>query len=142
MFSTNLDCSVVCTQALSLKIRIIGDWRRRSSRKATKSHLQTVLEFLRFIPDFSPKHNGFISKILEKIRILLQDFEYRILDQRKVCLDVILRMSLLSSRIFLRVYHIFLQKSSNHLYCAEPQPHVPAAYVGRPGRPADLEEPL
>ncbi len=49
----------------------------------------------------------------------------------------------MSYRIFLQIYHIFLQKSSNnHLYCAGPQPHVPAAYVGRPAHPDDLEEPF
>ena len=38
--SSVLDCSVVCSQLRLLKIMIIGDRRRRSTRKATKSHLK------------------------------------------------------------------------------------------------------
>jgi hypothetical protein len=34
----------------------------------------------------------------------------------------------------------FLKKSSSHLHCAGLHPHVPAAYVGRPARPDDLDE--
>jgi hypothetical protein len=48
----------------------------------------------------------------------------------------------MSYRIFLQIYHILLQKSSYHLDCAGLQPHVPAAYVGRPGSPNDLEQPF
>ncbi len=45
-YLTVLDCSLVRT---SVKNMIIGDWRLRSTQKATKSHLPTI-------PDFSLKH--------------------------------------------------------------------------------------
>ncbi len=45
-------------------------------------------------------------------------------------------------RIFLQIDHIFLQKSRNNLDCAVQHPHVPSAYVGRPARQDDLEEPF
>ena len=40
LHSSVLDCSVVCSQLRLLKIMIIGDRRRRSTRKATKLHLK------------------------------------------------------------------------------------------------------
>ena len=63
VYSTVLDCSVVRTQALSLKIMIIGDWRRRSSRKATKSHLENIPDFSPNIPDFSPQIPDFSPNV-------------------------------------------------------------------------------
>jgi hypothetical protein len=62
----------------SQKIIVIGYWRRRSTRKATKSHMKTI-------SNFSPNHTGFFPKY----RIFLQPF---------VWLDVMLRMPY---RIFL-----------------------------------------
>ena len=57
VYSSVLDYSVVRTQARFLKIMIIGDWRRRSTRKATKSHLPAI-------PDFSLECTGFFSRPL------------------------------------------------------------------------------
>jgi hypothetical protein len=112
---------------------IIGDWRRISTRKATKSHLPTI-------PDFSPKHTGFFSKSYRICFQSIPDFSPSFWNSScLVCLDVIFRMSY---QIFLQTYHIFLQKSSNCLDCPGPQPHVPAAYEGRTARQDDLEEPF
>jgi hypothetical protein len=117
VYSTVLDCSVARTQAWFLKNMIIGYPRRRSTRKATKSHLQTIRIFLQIyqfflqiIPDFSPNFSVAGCHIT----------------------DVILD--------FFSIYHTFLQKSSNRLDCAGLLPHVPAAYVGRTTRLDDLEE--
>ena len=99
---------------------IIEDWRRRSSRKATKSHLQNI-------PDFSPLSTGLFPVYRRKIRYSVSGCH----------------ITGVIHRNFLRIYHNFLRKSSNHLDCAgQPQQHVQAAYVGRPGRPADQEEPF
>ena len=49
--------SMFGTYLRSLKIMIIGDWRRRSTRKATKSHLPAI-------PDFSLECTGFFSRPL------------------------------------------------------------------------------
>jgi hypothetical protein len=92
VYLTVLDSYVVRKQAGLLKIMIFGDWRRRSTWKTTKMHLQS-----------SANHTGFFSK------------SYQIFFQPFVWLDVILQMS---SRICLQKYHIFLQKSSNYLDCA------------------------
>jgi hypothetical protein len=46
LHSSVLVCSVVCSQLWLLNIMIIGDRRRRSTRKATKSHLKMEIFLL------------------------------------------------------------------------------------------------
>ena len=55
--SSKLDSSGVVCGPYVRKIMIIGDWRRRSTRKATKSHLPAI-------PDFSLECTGFFSRPL------------------------------------------------------------------------------
>jgi hypothetical protein len=117
--STVLDCSVVCTHLRLLKNY---DYQRLEMKIHSKRPRKSTGKNGEIIPDFPPnvlKSTGYFSK--------------------RVWLGVILRMSY---RISPQIYHICIERERIHLDDADLLPDVPAAYVGRPTRPDDLEGPL